>query len=94
MGDGWTIDTLRDHFEALLAAHELMDVQRLRMAEQETRQAVDASQHAVTKAEQASVTFLPRAEADVQLQAIKAWDGHLPAQMIPGGAVPFINLSK
>ncbi len=29
----------------------------------------------------------------VQLQAIKAWDGHLPAQMIPGGTVPFINLS-
>ncbi len=28
----------------------------------------------------------------VQLQAIKAWDGHLPAQMIPGGTVPFINL--
>ncbi len=30
----------------------------------------------------------------VQLQAIKAWDGHLPTQMIPGSTVPFINLSK
>jgi regulator of protease activity HflC (stomatin/prohibitin superfamily) len=30
----------------------------------------------------------------VQLQAIKAWDGHLPTQMIPGSAVPFINLTK
>lgn len=30
----------------------------------------------------------------VQLQAIKAWDGHLPAQMIPGGSVPFLNLTK
>lgn len=28
----------------------------------------------------------------VQLQAIKAWDGHLPTQMIPGATVPFINL--
>ena len=28
----------------------------------------------------------------VQLQAIKAWDGKLPTQMIPGGTVPFINL--
>ncbi len=28
----------------------------------------------------------------VQLQAIKAWDGHLPTQMIPGSTVPFLNL--
>ncbi len=28
----------------------------------------------------------------VKLQAIKAWDGHLPQQMIPGSAVPFIDL--
>jgi regulator of protease activity HflC (stomatin/prohibitin superfamily) len=30
----------------------------------------------------------------VQLQAIKAWDGHLPTQMIPGGTVPFLNLKN
>jgi regulator of protease activity HflC (stomatin/prohibitin superfamily) len=30
----------------------------------------------------------------VQLQAIKAWDGHLPTQMIPNGALPFLNLTK
>ena len=30
----------------------------------------------------------------VQLQAIAKWDGHLPAQMIPGSTVPFLNLSK
>lgn len=30
----------------------------------------------------------------VQLQAIKAWDGHLPTSMIPGGTVPFINLKN
>lgn len=29
----------------------------------------------------------------VQLQAIKQWDGKLPAQMIPGSTVPFISLS-
>lgn len=28
----------------------------------------------------------------VQLQAIKQWDGKLPAQMVPNAAVPFINL--
>ncbi len=30
----------------------------------------------------------------VQLQAVKQWDGHLPVQMVPGGSVPFINVSK
>lgn len=30
----------------------------------------------------------------VQLQAIQKWDGALPAQMIPGGSVPFINLKN
>jgi len=30
----------------------------------------------------------------VQLQAIKAWDGKLPTQMVPGATVPFINLTK
>jgi regulator of protease activity HflC (stomatin/prohibitin superfamily) len=28
----------------------------------------------------------------VQLKAIEKWDGKLPEQMIPGGAVPFLNL--
>lgn len=30
----------------------------------------------------------------VQLEAIKKWDGKLPASMIPGSTVPFINLTK
>jgi regulator of protease activity HflC (stomatin/prohibitin superfamily) len=30
----------------------------------------------------------------VQLQAISKWNGILPAQMIPGSTVPFINLTK
>lgn len=29
----------------------------------------------------------------VQMRAIEKWDGHLPTQMIPGSAVPFINLN-
>lgn len=28
----------------------------------------------------------------VQLQAVKAWDGHLPATFVPGSALPFINI--
>lgn len=30
----------------------------------------------------------------VQLQAIAKWDGHLPAQFVPGSSVPFLNLTK
>jgi len=30
----------------------------------------------------------------VQLQAIAKWDGRLPSQMLSGGTVPFINLTK
>lgn len=30
----------------------------------------------------------------VQLQAVNKWDGKLPTQMIPGSAVPFLNLNK
>lgn len=30
----------------------------------------------------------------VQLKAIEKWDGSLPSSMIPGGTVPFIDLSK
>ena len=30
----------------------------------------------------------------VQLKAIEKWDGSVPSQMIPGGTVPFINLSN
>lgn len=28
----------------------------------------------------------------VNLKAVEKWDGHLPNQMIPGGALPFLNL--
>ena len=30
----------------------------------------------------------------VNLQAVKQWDGHLPTQMVPGSALPFLNLTK
>jgi regulator of protease activity HflC (stomatin/prohibitin superfamily) len=35
-----------------------------------------------------------RANADlVQLQAVEKWDGKLPTTMVPGAALPFLNLS-
>ena len=36
-----------------------------------------------------------RANADlVQLQAVEKWDGKLPTTMVPGSALPFVNLTK
>jgi regulator of protease activity HflC (stomatin/prohibitin superfamily) len=35
-----------------------------------------------------------RANADlVQLQAVEKWDGKLPTTMVPGSALPFLNMS-
>lgn len=31
---------------------------------------------------------------EVQSEAVKKWDGHLPTQMIPGSSVPFIKIEK
>lgn len=33
-------------------------------------------------------------QLEVERAAVDKWDGHLPAQMIPGSALPFINLTK
>jgi uncharacterized membrane protein YqiK len=36
-----------------------------------------------------------RANADlVQLQAVEKWDGKLPTTMVPGSALPFLNLQN
>lgn len=31
---------------------------------------------------------------EVQLKAVEKWNGVLPSQMVPGGSVPFVNLTK
>lgn len=31
---------------------------------------------------------------EVQLEAVKKWNGELPQQMVPGSALPFINLTR
>ena len=74
---------------ALKAENDLIRIkteaeQRVAQAEAEAR-AIKIQAEAVTQ---------QGGEDYVQLQAILKWDGHLPAQMIPGGTVPFINLNK
>lgn len=78
-------------------------------AEQQALQAKNLLEQKKYEAEQTVVTAKAQAEAIriqaeaitqqgganyVQLEAIKKWNGVLPAQMIPGATVPFINLTK
>ena len=78
-------------------------------AEQQALQAKNLLEQKKYEAEQTVVTAKAQAEAIqiqaqaiaqqgganyVQIEAIKKWDGKLPAQMIPGAAVPFLNLTK
>lgn len=44
------------------------------------------------KAMQQNINLLELKRLEVQQEAVKKWDGKLPAQMIPGSAVPFVNL--
>lgn len=44
--------------------------------------------------QQLSPEFLRFRSLEVNQKAIDKWDGKLPVQMIPGGAVPFINVSN
>lgn len=78
-------------------------------AEQQALQSKNLLEQKKYEAEQTVVTAKAQAEAIqiqaqaieqqgganyVQLQAIAKWDGKLPAQMIPGSSVPFLNITK
>lgn len=75
--------------EALKAENDLRTIkieaeQRVAQAQAEA-QAIKIQAEAVTQ--QGGKDY-------VQLKAIEKWDGKLPAQMIPGATVPFLNLTK
>lgn len=44
--------------------------------------------------QQLSPEFLEFKGLEVRLKAVEKWDGKLPDQMIPGGALPFLNLNN
>ena len=75
--------------EALMEKNNLAKVKFL--AEQKV---ATATADATAIAIQAKAVTSQGGKDYVQLKAIDKWDGHLPAQMIPGGAVPFIDLTK
>ncbi len=75
--------------EALMEKNNLAKIKFL--AEQKV---ATATADATAIAIQAKAVTSQGGKDYVQLKAIEKWDGHLPTQMIPGSAVPFIDLTK
>ena len=62
--------------------------QRVAQAQAEAR-AIELQSNAASNEKYVSLKAL-----EVQLEAVKRWNGVLPAQMIPNGSLPFINVTK
>lgn len=90
-----------DQYEAAVEGKQKAQQDALKAENDLKRIQFEAEQKIATaKAEAESIRIQAQAinsqgGADyVQLQAIAKWNGNLPAQMIPGSTVPFINLSN
>lgn len=98
-------ETFSDIYEAAIEAKQVAQ-QNAEKAENELKRAKIDAESRVAQAQAEAEAIRLQSEAasndkyvnlkalDIQLEAIKKWDGHLPAQMIPGSALPFINLTK
>ncbi len=68
---------------------------RLEQVKFEAQQQIErAKAEAETIRIQAQAITQQGGQAYVELEAVKKWNGQLPIQMIPGAAVPFINLQR
>ncbi|MCK9369487.1 prohibitin family protein [Candidatus Dojkabacteria bacterium] len=67
-------------------------LEQIKFEAQQTIETAKASAEAIRISAQA---INSQGGADyVNLKAVEKWDGRLPTQMIPGSAVPFVNLNK
>lgn len=68
---------------------------KLEQVKYEAQQTIETAKATAEAQEISARALASQGGADyVQLKAIEKWDGHLPTQMTPNGAVPFINLNK
>lgn len=90
-----------DQYEAAVEAKQVAQQKALEQ-ENITKQIEEQAKQRVTSATAEAEAIKIQAEAItkqggrdyVQLKAIEKWNGLLPNQMIPGGTVPFLDLSK
>jgi len=88
-------------YEKSIEAKQIAEQQALKAKNDLERVRLEAEQRiAQAKGEAEAIKIQAEAitqqggKSYVDLQAIAKWDGHLPTQMIPGAALPFINLSR
>lgn len=98
-------ETFSDIYEAAIEAKQVAQ-QNAEKAENELKRAKIDAESRVAQAQAEAEAIRLQSEAasndkyvnlkalDIQLEAIKKWDGRLPTQMVPGSALPFINLTK
>lgn len=93
--------SFKDAYEAAIEAKQVSQQTALKAENDLTRIKVEAQQTIETAKAQAEAIRISAQAINstggkdyVQLEAIKKWNGVLPAQMIPGATVPFINLTK
>lgn len=84
-----------DAIEAKVTAVQNAEAQKnkLEQIKYEAQQTIETAK-ATAEAQRISSQALAAqgGEDYVNLKAIEKWDGHLPTQMVPGSAVPFLNL--
>lgn len=83
--------------EAKVTAVQNAEAQKnkLEQVKYEAQQTIETAKATAEAQRISSQALAAQGGADyIQLRAIQQWDGHLPTQMIPGTAVPFINLTK
>lgn len=98
-------ETFSEAYELAIEAKQVAQ-QNAEKAENELKKAKIDAESRVAQAQAEAEAIRLQSEAanndkyvnlkalDIQLEAIKKWDGRLPTQMVPGSALPFINLTK
>lgn len=90
-------DTFTAAIEAKVTAQQnaLAAQNKLQQVQFEAQQTIATAQATAEAQRISSAALAAQGGADyVQLKAIEKWNGVLPAQMIPGSSVPFLNLTK
>ena len=71
------------------------DLERIKIeAEQKIASAKAEAESLRLQKENVTPQLLQLRRIEASIKAIEKWDGHLPTQMVPGAAVPFIDLTK
>lgn len=90
-----------DQYEKAIEAKQVAQQDALKAENELKRIKIEAEQRvAQAQAEAEAIKIQAQAITQqggrdyVQLKAIEKWNGNLPQQMIPGGTVPFLDLSK